>query len=52
MTKIKTIEQLLKRLGKFKTAKDVIETLDKDIVLDDEDKINDVSKQGFIYYGI
>jgi len=49
MTKIKTIEQLLKRLGKFKTAKDVIETLDKDIVLDDEDKINDVSKQGFIY---
>jgi len=43
--KIKSIEILLKKLDKFKTAKDLIETLDIDI----EDKINEVSKQGFIY---
>ena len=43
--KIKSIENLLKKIDKFKTAKDLIETLDIDI----EDKINEVSKQGFIY---
>jgi hypothetical protein len=43
--KIKSIEILLKKIDKFKTAKDLIETLDIDI----EDKINEVSKQGFIY---
>ena len=45
MKKIKSIENLLKKIDKFKTAKDLIETLDIDI----EDKINEVSKQGFIY---
>lgn len=43
--KIKSIENLLKKIDKFKTAKDLIETLD----IDFEDKINEVSKQGFIY---
>ena len=52
MTKIKSIENLLKKIDKFKTAKDLIETLYNDLDIEDkefEDKINEVSKQGFIY---
>jgi hypothetical protein len=46
MVKIKTIKELLLEIDKYKSAKDIIETLDINII--DGDKINK-SKQGFIY---
>jgi site-specific DNA-methyltransferase (adenine-specific) len=46
MVKIKTIKELLLQIEKYKSAKDIIETLDINII--DGDKINK-SKQGFIY---
>ena len=43
--KIKTIEELLKKIKDFKTAKDIVEKLNYDYYQQNNDK----SKQGYIY---